>query len=54
MVNNVCVNAARRRDLRPLADHEEKLRDFTKVEIREFQLFHFSLQLMFDQTLINI
>ena len=41
-------------DLRPLADHTTKLRNFTKEENRDFSAILFSLQLMREQTLTNL
>ena len=54
MVNTVWVNADHGRDLRPLADHTTKLRNFTKEENRDFLAFRFSLQLMLEQALTNV
>ena len=54
MVTIVRVKADHGRDFHPLADHMTKLRNFTKGEIREFSVFPFSLQLMFDQTLSSL
>ena len=48
------VNANLRRDLRPLADHMTKLRNFNKGEIHEFSAFPFSLKLILDQTLSDV
>ena len=48
------VSADHGRDFRPLTGHLTKLKNFTKVGIREFSAFPFSLQLMLDQTLSNI
>ena len=53
-VNALLVNADHGRDFHPLADHMTKLRNVTNGEIREFTVFPFSLQLMFDQTLNNL
>ena len=54
MVNTVCVNADRGRDLHPLADHMTKSRNFTKEENRDLLAFRFSLQLMLEQALTNL
>ena len=54
MVNTVWVNAVRGRDLRPLADHITKLRNFTKEDNRDFSAFRFSHHLMIEQALINL
>ena len=52
MVKIVLVNADHRRDFHPLADHRvmTHLRTFTEGEL--FSAFPFSIQLMFDQTVI--
>ena len=54
MVKMLKVSADRWQDFRPLADHKAKLQHFTKGEICELSAFLCSLQLMFDQTLINL
>ena len=54
MVNTLQVKADHGCDFHPLADRVTKLRNFTKVDIREFSAFPFSLQLMFDQMLTNL
>ena len=44
MTNIVRVYADHWRDFHPLADHMTKLRNFIKVEIREFSAFPLSFQ----------
>ena len=48
MLNIVRINADH-----TLVDHMTKVRHFTTGEIREFSMFPFLLQLIFDQTLSN-
>ena len=52
MVNTVRVNANHGHDFHSLTDHMTKLQNFTNGEIPEFSSFPFSLQIMFDQTVI--
>ena len=54
MLNTLWINANHGRDFHPLADHMTKLRHLTMGEIREFLVFPFSLQLMFDKKLSNL
>ena len=51
---NVWVSADHGHYFHPFINHMTKLRNFTKDEICEFLALAFSLQLMFDQTLINL
>ena len=54
MIDTMWVNAHHVRDLHPLVDHMTKLRNFTMEENRDFSVFKFFLQLMFEQALTNL
>ena len=54
MVNIEQVNADHGHDFHPLADHMNKLQNFTKGEIHEFSAFPYSLQLMFFNLITHL